>query len=187
MQNKLKKQQKGFTLLELLIVMVILAILSGLGLMAFGTIQQKSRDSKRKQDLISISKSLETYYNDFGEYPNSDAVGNIVACGDGGVSCPWGDPWQLYNGTLYTSQLPQDPVKSNSYFYLSVPADNGYYLFAFLENEEDPGVVMNGSIPTFYSGPNCQNTDDTCNYVIQSSNLVKQPATIPIIIESNGV
>lgn len=178
MQKPQKKQQRAFTLLELLIVMVILAILAGLGLMAFGTVQMKSRDSRRKQDLVNISKALETYYNDYREYPASNAFGNIVACGDGSFACRWGDPWQLNNGTLYTSQLPQDPIENNSYFYISDPANNGYYLFAFLENEEDPGVVMDGGSPTFYLGPNCQNANDTCNYVIQSSNLVTQPEII---------
>ena len=177
MTKTAKKKQRAFTLLELLIVMIILALLAGLGLMAFGTIQKKSRDSRRKQDLINISKSLETYYNDWGTYPDSDN-GAIVGCGPGtSLACNWGEPWlNTDNNTLYMSALPQDPVSDWNYFYLQ-NSDSSYYLFAYLENELDPDVAVdvNGDL-SFYLNTDCDGSGLGCNYVIMSSNLISKPA-----------
>lgn len=175
MQKLPTNKQHAFTLLELLIVMVILALLAGLGLMAFGTIQMKSRDSRRKQDLANISKVLETYYNDYGEYPAS-ADGQIAGCGIGGAeNCSWGSAWTDDRGTLYMSALPQDPAGNQNYFYHRVD-DNSYYLFARLENELDNDAAKNGSNPSYYAGYFCDGGSLGCNYVIMSTNLSAKPA-----------
>jgi general secretion pathway protein G len=173
------KNKKAFTLIELLIVMVILAILSGLGLMAFGTVQMKSRDSRRKQDLANISKALDVYYNDYGAYPASTA-GFIYGCAAGGAqACGWGDPWQDDKNTLYMSALPQDPDTSHNYFYHQVDNDS-YYLFARLENEDDGDIAMDGTDPSYYMGYVCDGAALGCNYVIMSTNLNSKPAVAPI-------
>jgi general secretion pathway protein G len=172
--QKSKNKQHAFTLIELLIVMIILSILSGLGLMAFGTIQLKSRDSRRKQDLASISKALDVYFNDYGAYPASNS-GVILGCGVNGAEiCNWGGPWQDDNNTLYMSALPQDPDTSHNYYYHRVD-NNSYYLFARLENEEDSEIAMNGTTPSYYTGYICDGVSLGCNYVIMSTNLVNKP------------
>ena len=175
MQKPPTNKQRAFTLLELLVVMVILALLAGLGLMAFGTIQMKSRDSRRKQDLANISKVLETYYNDYGQYPAS-VDGLIAGCGTGGAeNCSWGSPWTDDQGTLYMSALPQDPASNQHYFY-HLLNDNSYYLFARLENELDNDAAKNGSNPGYYAGYFCDGASLACNYLIMSTNLITKPA-----------
>lgn len=179
MNEKMKKffykKQRAFTLIELLIVMIILAILSGLGLMAFGTIQMKSRDSRRKQDLASISKALDVYYNDYGVYPESSG-GVIYGCGIGGAeACTWGSAWEDDKGSLYMSALPVDPDVSHTYYYHQV-SDHSYYLFARLENELDSEVPVNAGNPSFYTGYFCDGASLGCNYVVMSTNLVNKPA-----------
>lgn len=174
------QKQSAFTLLELLVVMAILAILAGLGLRAFGTAQEKARDNRRKQDLASVVKALDTYYNDYGQYPGSNS-GQIVGCGTNGTQlCSWGQAWENDKGTLYMTQLPQDPIQDFSYYYLKliVGGQEGYYLFAFLENERDPAAARDGVDPAFYATTNCQNAVDTCNYVVKSTNLVTDPNLI---------
>lgn len=179
-----QSSQKAFTLLELLVVMAILALLVGLGVRTFGSVQQKSRDTKRKQDLQSISKALEVYYNDLGHYPYADA-GNIMGCGENATeACIWGDVWQnTENSTLYMSKIPQDPG-GNQYFYLADSEGTTYRLFAYLENSEDADIVQNLSgEPAYYSGTYCRIIDsilsiNTCNYVIMSSNLTTTPAVV---------
>jgi len=176
------KQQRGFTILELLVVMAIIGILVAMGLRVFGGVREKSRDSRRKQDLVSISKSLEMYYNDLGRYPLS-AGGLIMGCGtDALQACSWGDPFiNSTNGTLYMSEIPQDPG-GNQYYYSS--DGMSFYLFAYLENEEDPQVVVNSSSEvTTFSSTTCMFRDnewvnDSCNYVLMSTNLVDLPATV---------
>lgn len=183
-KQKSRHKQHGFTLLELLVVMAILGLLVGLGIRTFGSVQQKSRDNKRKQDLQSISKALELYYNDFDQYPLA-ASGAIMGCGENGVEeCVWGDLWQdTERQTLYMAKLPQDPG-GGQYFYLSDSEGSTYRLFAYLENGEDAEVVRNESDePAYYSGTSCRIiesvvTANTCNYIIMSSNLTTTPAVV---------
>jgi len=174
------KNKKAFTLIELLVVMAIIAILSSLGLMGFGTVQMKSRDSRRKQDLANISKALDVYYNDYGVYPASNSNGAILGCGAGGISsCTWGDAWQDDKGTLYMTALPVDPDVSHTYYYHQLD-DHSYYLFARLENEQDNDIAMSGTTPSFYTGYFCDGATLGCNYVVMSTNLVSKPPVAPI-------
>lgn len=180
------KKQQAFTLLELLVVMMIMALLAGLGLRTFGSVQQKSRDGRRKQDLQSISKALEIYYNDFKHYPYASG-GKIMGCGENATEeCDWGDVWQnSVDLTLYMSKLPEDPG-GNQYFYLADVQGQTYRLFAYLENTEDEGIARNvDEEPAYYSGTYCRIIDtvlsvNTCNYTIMSTNLT----TTPDIVDS---
>ena len=65
----LKNKSKGFTIVELLIVIVVIGILATLVLVTFTGIQQKARDSKRKTDLGAVQAALETYYSSNNTYP----------------------------------------------------------------------------------------------------------------------
>lgn len=179
------RQKSAFTLLELLVVMAIMAILTVLGIRSFGSIQIKSRDSHRKQDMQSISKALELYYNDFKRYPYSSSNGEIEGCGVGALqACPWGYAWQnTTNQTLYMSELPVD-LGGNQYFYLADAEGKSFSLFTYLENTEDSDVVTNlEGEPAFYSGTSCRIIDgtaaiDSCNYAIMSSNLITTPEIV---------
>lgn len=57
------KSGAGFTLVELLIVVAIIGVLSVVGLTAYGNVQQKARDTKRKADIDAIAKVMESKYN----------------------------------------------------------------------------------------------------------------------------
>src|SRR5690606_17591707 len=50
--------QKGFTIVELLIVIVVIAILAAISIVAFTGIQQRGRDSARASDVSNIVKAL---------------------------------------------------------------------------------------------------------------------------------
>jgi prepilin-type N-terminal cleavage/methylation domain-containing protein len=64
------KKQKGFTIVELLIVIVVIGILATLVIVTFTGVQQKARDSQRKTDINAVESHVQTYYaeND-GKYP----------------------------------------------------------------------------------------------------------------------
>lgn len=62
-------KQKGFTIVELLIVIVIIGILAMLVLNTFSGAQQKARDTERQTDANSVAKQLEAYYAEKGGYP----------------------------------------------------------------------------------------------------------------------
>ena len=64
--------KKGFTLLEILIVVGIIAAITAFGAAAYGSAQKKARDAKRKGDLGTIQKAYEEYYSICGyQYPTT--------------------------------------------------------------------------------------------------------------------
>ncbi len=54
---------RGFTLVELLVTLVIMAILTGLSIAINLSAQANARDNEREQDIASIARGLETRYN----------------------------------------------------------------------------------------------------------------------------
>ena len=68
MRNK-RKRQLGFTLLELLIVIVIIGILALIIVPGLASGPKRARDAQRKSDMRAVKNALETYYNDKNTYP----------------------------------------------------------------------------------------------------------------------
>ncbi len=170
MMIKLKQKQTGFTMIELLIVIVILGILSAIGLRSFTASQVKSRDSYRKSSLDEIAFALETYYNDHGSYPLSSSDGRIIGCGvNGGENCSYGSIWQDTKGTTYMVKLPADP-KAYSFFYLSADGSS-YQLYARLENSNDIDIPKVSGEAGVYSSVNDKCGGDGCNYGVTSTNI----------------
>jgi len=145
---KMKHLNKGFTMIELIVVIAILGLLSTVGLVSFRTAQIKGRDAQRKNDLSQIQKALELYSNDHQSYPDS-----LPAAGSS---------WQDENKTLYMKEIPEDP-KFGAYPYSS---DGSFYLlYARLENEEDP--CFDKGLCKDY-GLACG--EENCNYAVASPN-----------------
>lgn len=125
------KMKKGFTLVELLVVMSIIGVLAAVGLGSFTSAQTRGRDAERKSDLKQVSHALELYYADYGKYPDE---GSLV----------WGA--EFTDGkTIYFKKLPKDPLANKTYTYNVV--DDGvnqkFQLFATLENSEDKDCIDN--------------------------------------------
>jgi prepilin-type N-terminal cleavage/methylation domain-containing protein len=77
MTKTLNKLQRGFTIIELLIVIAIIAILAGLVLNNFQGAQAKARDTQRVTRLNAIHTKLEEYYNEANSYPAAAIVANF--------------------------------------------------------------------------------------------------------------
>lgn len=65
---------RGFTIIELIVVVAILSILSGILIAVInpGRQQARARDAVRRSDLVKISSALEQYYADNNKYPPSN-------------------------------------------------------------------------------------------------------------------
>jgi prepilin-type N-terminal cleavage/methylation domain-containing protein len=66
----LKSKSKGFTIVELLIVIVVIGILATLVIVTFTGIQKKARDSQRQTDINALDSHIEAFYASNGYYPN---------------------------------------------------------------------------------------------------------------------
>ena len=152
-------ERKGFTLIEILIVVAIIAILASIVLVGLGPTQQSGRDARRLSDLHSVQNVLELYYNKCGNYPGGTTCGAAMG---GTAVYPAGStaPASNYGGMagvvttaslgLGVTILPQDPSSGRTYYYgasanLTTPAS--YVLGAKLENPGGSSVFNNYTAP----------------------------------------
>ncbi|MEP6710451.1 MAG: prepilin-type N-terminal cleavage/methylation domain-containing protein [Candidatus Saccharibacteria bacterium] len=73
-QKMRKANIRGFSLVELIVVIVIISILVLAGVVGFGKVQRDARDDKRNANATIIAEALEKYYNKNGEYPSTSAI-----------------------------------------------------------------------------------------------------------------
>lgn len=66
----LKKRNQGFTIVELLIVIVVIGILALLVITTYSGIQAKARNSKRQTDVASLQTQIEAFFSQNGYYPS---------------------------------------------------------------------------------------------------------------------
>lgn len=78
MLKSIKRADSGFTIVELLIVIVVIGILAALVLNTFSGIQERARDTERRTDINSLATQLEVYYADNGGYPDNATAGFLV-------------------------------------------------------------------------------------------------------------
>lgn len=68
--KKSNLENKGFTIVELLIVIVVIGILALLVITTYSGIQAKARNSKRQTDIQSVQTQLEAFFSQNGYYPS---------------------------------------------------------------------------------------------------------------------
>jgi len=71
-------KQSGFTIVELLIVIVVIGILAALVITTYTGIQAKGRNANRQSDLNSIQTHLEAYFAQNGHYPSLADMNNTA-------------------------------------------------------------------------------------------------------------
>jgi general secretion pathway protein G len=108
--NKMRdaRHQLGFTLLELLIVISIIAILIAVVAFSYSQAQKRSRNAQRQSDLNKIALALEEYYSDHREYPEASQLNCMVTGSGGGCEAP---------NNIYLNQTPLDPLDNTPYTY----------------------------------------------------------------------
>lgn len=120
---KNKNNGKGFTLIELIIVVAIIGFLAVLAIVVLTSATQRSRDSKRVADINSMKKALDIYNGEVGSFPDISSTTDWIT----------GFGAELEE---YISPFPVDPEHSDGsvYVYLVNGGHDEYYLKAILEN-----------------------------------------------------
>ncbi len=160
----MKKTSAGFTIVELLIVIVVIGILATITIVAYSGIQNRARDTQRVQDIKAITKALEVYKIQTGDYPL--AVGST---GQGGweISVPTAsnsDFLSILRTSGVMSKVPVDPTNtgdmyvagSKIYHYYRYPAgyagcdaSRGPFYILAARSGESGGA---SGVPTFTCG-----------------------------------
>lgn len=148
------ESKNGFTIIEILIALSIIAILTTIGLANFSAGQRVTRDKIRKSDLHQIASALEIYYQKYDKYID----GTPGVEGD----CTSADTAALYSldpnigilSYMANQVVPTDPDTKDNYCYISVESGASFRLFSMLENCSDPEIINPstcGSDPYNYS------------------------------------
>lgn len=108
MTNAWARKQKGFTIVELLVVVVVIGILAAITVVAYSNVQQRSRDADRKADIATIKKMLLLYQADNGGVQGTPTYGGT---GPGGWDSSDRGAWLGFLGTGY-GRIPRDPTNT---------------------------------------------------------------------------
>ncbi len=162
MRIKNKHFVKGFTLIELVIVIAIIALLSGISVFALNNARESGRDAKRRGDLAQIAQGIELYKADCNYYPNSVPAPGSTLTGASSFGCfAPGFP-----SNRYIEAMPDDPDSAGQdYVYVPLPTTpnctststcSRFQIWASLENPTTPS----------YCAPVPPGCGGTCNFCV---------------------
>src|SRR5262245_21614240 len=122
------RSARGFTMIELLIVISLLMILATMGMAQYRNSVVRTREAVLKEDLFQMRDLIDQYYADKGKYPS--ALDALVTDG-------------------YLRQIPKDPFTDSAETWQAVPAEMDP-----ANPTADPGVydVKSGSDATALDG-----------------------------------
>lgn len=127
-----KEEKHAFTLIEILVVITLILILSGIIIASIGNPTSDARDARRLTDLGQIQASLELYYEQNDLYPIQSVLQEeeLTSSSDTGNKLVEGD---------FIPSLPVDPLDDGTYeyYYCGTADGSAYALKAFLETDND--------------------------------------------------
>ncbi len=127
-------RQRGFTIIELAIVISIISILSAISIVAYKGVREGARDTERVAEMEVLASAIDKYYSRNGNYPMSTGwcthISNTASGYDAAFAAELAP---------YLDKVPYDPkfeVTYQDYFYYNVNDDSSYYLYAELEGQD---------------------------------------------------
>jgi prepilin-type N-terminal cleavage/methylation domain-containing protein len=135
-----RNNKKGFTIIELLIVIVVIGILAAIGFVAYGNVTKSARDSDRQADASAISKKAEEYYASNGVYPQWADLQAMDGIDTKTTTSPSGNVWQD-GGTTISSCTNVPNTKANDHYCYAVDA-NGAQMSVGYWDEQDGATAV---------------------------------------------
>lgn len=136
--ESLNKKSQGFSLIEIMVVVVILGILSAIIVPKIMSRPDDARRVKAKQDVLAIQNALDLYKLDNGFYPSTDQ--GLKALVSKPNSPPVPKHWRAY-----LKNLPIDPW-DNPYLYLKPGQHGEIDVFTYGANGQSGGEGVNAEI-----------------------------------------
>jgi general secretion pathway protein G len=98
----LRRAQAGFTLIELMVVVALIAVLAGMGVVQYRNSVVRTKEAVLMEDLFRMRDAIDQYYADKAKYPAS--LETLVSEG-------------------YLRQVPKDPITNSSETWQTSPAE----------------------------------------------------------------
>lgn len=144
---------KGFTLVEMIVVVAIFTILTSIILAAMSGAKARARDARRKEDLNEIRKAVQLYESNNHEFPGISGTPNCLS----GCDSTQAQPWIPGLTSEYIPVVPFDASNSASSRYrYRVSADGTFELDAPVENDYGPAQSDGGDRNTCPSAATCR-------------------------------
>lgn len=135
---------RGFTRQESMVVLGIFVAVFGIFYLNLIEAKAKARDQQRKSDVKRVALALDTYFNEYDQYPEENG-GRVVGCGRPKYEgrCEWGiGDFGDEDGTVYLERVPADPLFQRSRYVYRVNKElNRYQVFTALERTGDAEIV----------------------------------------------
>ena len=133
---------KGFTLVELLIVIVIIGILAAISIVSYNGVIGKARDSQRVQDMNTIKKALMMYDTENGGVRITTTY-NPTASSAGGWDDSTQEKWLSFLESGH-GKMPVDPTNKRNTSYPGASSSNRVYFYYCYSpdhaNNPSPGI-----------------------------------------------
>jgi len=150
------RSRKGFTLIEILVVVAIIAILSSVVLVGLGPTRRIGRDARRISDLRQVQNGLELYFNKCGYYPGTAQATSL--CGAYAAIATWAALDGALTGSgIGITIVPDDPTAGKNYSYGAATGGVGYVVGAQLEDTSNPALQQSPNATTY--GVACSRTN----------------------------
>ena len=133
----------GFTLIEIMVVIIILGILVGLIVPRFMEKPEKARRVKAQLQIESISAALKEYKLDTGDYPTTEQGLQALVEKPSIGKIP-----KKYPEKGYLSKIPKDPWE-NDYIYISPGEHGDFDLISYGADGEEGGEDKNADVQSW--------------------------------------
>jgi general secretion pathway protein G len=104
--DRIYRKQKGFTLVELMIVIIILAVLTGIAIPSYLALRNRARIQATRAEMANIGNALEMYAADEDTYPAAATWAADIVAGGYMDPVPTVDAWT--NGYVYVLNAATD-------------------------------------------------------------------------------